>query len=231
VMVGDVIKALKKLPAECIDVIVTSPPYYKQRKYGVKGEIGQEKTPEEYINRMIEVANELRRVLKTSGVYFLNIGDKYINKNQQLIPFKIAAAMQNNGWIVRNVIVWHKHPNPMPTSIKDRFNDVWEPIFFFVKDSQKYYTYNYEFNLDVLRVPHKTTYQYNLPRYLSEREYKKIRNKMVHKNNNHSSSKFIGHEQNRGASPGARMILYGEYYTKQRKHKITQNLETKLLNI
>ncbi|MEO0083123.1 MAG: DNA methyltransferase, partial [candidate division WOR-3 bacterium] len=147
VLVGDVIDALKKLPDKCIDVIVTSPPYYKQRKYGASGEIGQEDTPAEYIKKLVEVGNELKRVLKDTGSYFLNIGDKYINKNQQLIPFKIAIAMQENGWLVRNIIVWHKHPNPMPTSIKDRFNDVWEPIIFFVKDSGKYFTYEYFFNL------------------------------------------------------------------------------------
>lgn len=229
VLVGDVIEALKKLPDACVDVIVTSPPYYKQRKYGVKGEIGQEKTPEEYIKKMVEVGNELRRVLKDTGAYFLNIGDKFINKNQQLIPFKIAIEMQKSGWLVRNIIVWHKHPNPMPTSIKNRFNDVWEPIIFFVKDSGKYYTYNYYFDLDSIRLPHKTEFKIDLPIHLSEEEYEKMKDKVILKKNNHSNSKFIGHEENRGASPGARMILYGEYYTKQRKHKITLEEETNII--
>lgn len=228
VLIGDVISALKKLPDECVDVIVTSPPYYKQRSYGVKNEIGQENTPEEYVNKIVEVGNELKRVLKNSGSYFLNVGDKFINKNQQLIPFKIAGEMQRNGWLVRNIIVWHKYPNPMPTSISDRFNDVWEPIIFFVKDSGKYYTYDYYFNLDPLRVPHKTDYQTSLPISISEEEYQKMKEKKIFKNSN-SSSKFLGNEQNRGASPGARMILYGEYYTKQRKYKITPELEIKII--
>lgn len=228
VLISDVISALKKLPDECIDLIVTSPPYYKQRNYGVKDEIGQESSPNEYINKIVEVGNELRRILKTSGSYFLNIGDKFINKNQQLIPFKIAAEMQKNGWLVRNIIVWHKYPNPMPTSISDRFNDVWEPVIFFVKDSGKYYTYDYHFNLDPLRVPHKTEFQISLPMYLSEEEYERMGKKII-SNNNKSNSKFLGHEQNRGASPGARTILYGEYYTKQRKHKITSELEMDII--
>ncbi len=229
VLIGDVIKALKGLPSNSVDVIITSPPYYKQRKYGIEGEIGQEATPEEYIYKMLEVAKELKRVLKNSGSCFLNIGDKYINKNQQLIPFKLAIEMQKNGWLVRNIIVWHKFPNPMPTSVKDRFNDVWEPIIFFVKDSGKYYTYDYYFNIDPIRVPHKTEYQMELPLYLSEEEYEKMKCKVLKRKPNPSNSKFIGQEYNRGASPGARMILYGEYYTKQRKYKITPELETQII--
>lgn len=204
-------------------------PYYKQREYGVEGEIGREATPEEYVSRIAGVGDELKRVLKTSGSYFLNIGDKFRNKGQQLIPFKVAIEMQRKGWLVRNVIVWHKHPNPMPTSIKDRFNDIWEPIFFFVKDSGRYFTYDYYFNLDPLRVPQKTNSQSSLPMYLSEEEYGKMKKPTILRSNNLGSSKFLGHEQNRGASPGARMMLYGEYYTKQRKHKITPQLETEII--
>lgn len=230
VLIGDVIKALKKIPDKSIDVIITSPPYYQQRNYGIKGEIGQESTPEKYIRKMLEVANELRRVLKDTGSYFLNIGDKYINKNQQLIPFKLAIEMQKNGWLVRNIIVWHKSPNPMPTSIKDRFNDVWEPIIFFVKDSGKYYTYDYYFNLDPARIPHKTKSDINLPLTLSEEEYFKIKDTLPIGIKTSTSSKFVGHEKNRGASPGARKILYGEYYTKQRKYKISPQLEIEIIN-
>lgn len=229
VLIGDVEDQLKRLPPKRVDVIVTSPPYYKQREYGAQGEIGQEKTPEDYVKRMVKVAGELRRVLKDTGSYFLNVGDKFIDKKQQLIPFKIAAEMQKNGWIVRNLIVWHKFPNPMPTSIKNRFNDVTEPIIFFVKDSGKYFTYDYYFNLDPLRVPPKTDYQPDLPLYLSEDEYEKLKDKIPQKGENRTNSKFVGHEKNRGASPGARMVLYGEYYTKQRKHKIDNKLETKII--
>ena len=230
VLIGDVIDALKKIPDKSIDLIITSPPYYQQRNYGAPNEIGQEKTVEEYIEKMLAVAYELKRVLKDSGSYFLNIGDKYINKNQQLIPFRLAIEMQKNGWLVRNVIVWHKSPNPMPTSIKDRFNDVWEPIIFFVKDSGKYYNYDYYFNLDDIRLPHKTTYKNDLPLTLSEEDYLKIKDKLILQKNHNSTSKFIGNEINRGASPGARKILYGEYYSKQRKFKIDKTLEIEIIN-
>lgn len=229
VLIGDVINALKKIPDKSVDLIITSPPYYQQRKYNVKGELGQEKTPEEYIKKIVEVGNQLKRVLKDSGSYFLNIGDKYINKNQQLIPFKVAIEMQRNGWLIRNIIIWHKYPNPMPTSVKDRFNDVWEPVFFFVKDSGKYYTYDYYFNLDPLRIPHKTKFESDLPLTLSEDEYRQIKDVMNNNKNKNSLSKFLGNELNRGASPGARKILYGEYYTRQRKQKISVQLKKEII--
>ena len=229
VIIGDVIKSLQKIPDKSIDVIITSPPYYQQRQYEVKGEIGQEKTPEEYIKKMVEVAHELKRVLKDSGSYFLNIGDKYINLNQQLIPFKLAIEMQKNGWLIRNVIVWHKSPNPMPTSIKNRFNDIWEPVFFFVKDTGKYFTFDYYFDLDAVRIPHKTQSETDLPLYLSEDEYQNIKDKIILVNGNNSQSKFLGNEKNRGASPGARKTIYGEYYSKQRKHKINSQFEKEII--
>lgn len=230
VIIGDVIKSLQKLPNKSIDVIITSPPYYQQRNYEVNGEIGREQTVDEYINKMIKVANELKRVLKDSGSYFLNIGDKFIDKNQQLIPFRLAIEMQKNGWVVRNVIVWHKSPNPMPTSVKDRFNDTWEPVFFFVKSSGKYYNNNYYFNLDPLREPHKTKSEIDFPLTLSEQEYPKIKDKLFNNNKQSSESKFLGNEKNRGASPGARTVLYGEYYTKQRKFKINNQLEEEIID-
>lgn len=229
VIIGDVVESLKLLPSQSVDVIVTSPPYYLQRSYGVRGEIGKENNVDEYINKLLFVGDELRRVLKNSGSYFLNIGDKFIEKNQQLIPFQIAIGMQRKGWIVRNVIVWHKSPNPMPTSIKDRFNDVWEPIFFFVKDSGKYYTYEYYFDIDSLRIPHKTKSNIDLPLFMEEDLFMGIKENPIDYYGINSSSKFIGNEINRGASPGARKILYGDYYTKQRKYKFTTAMELEVI--
>lgn len=231
VLVGDVIKKLKILPDKCIDLIITSPPYYKQREYAVKGEIGQEKTPDKYVNKMVEVGKELRRVLKDTGSYWLNIGDKYIGKKLQLIPYKVAIGMQENGWIIRDIVIWHKYPNPMPTSVKNRFNTVYEPIIFFIKDSMKYYVYDYYFDIDPLRIPQVTSFDTDLPLTLSNEEYEHRKAEFKHENNNNhnSNSKFIGHENNRGASPGARQILYGEYYTQQRKHKITKPLREEII--
>lgn len=229
VLIGDVIEKIRQLQDKCIDVIITSPPYYKQREYGVEGEIGWEKTSDEYVKKMVDVGKELRRVLKDSGSYWLNIGDKYISKKLQLIPYKVAIGMQENHWIVRDIIIWHKYPNPMPTSIRNRFNAVYEPIIFFIKDSGKYYVYDYHFNLDPLRIPQLTNFDTDLPLTLSNEEYKKMESELKKRNNNNSNSKFIGHENNRGASPGARQILYGEYYTQQRKHKITKLLKEEII--
>ena len=80
VLLGDVIQGLKKIPSKSISCIVTSPPYWNLREYYVSGQIGREKTPEEYIAKLVEVSKELLRILKKDGAYFLNIGDTYIDK-------------------------------------------------------------------------------------------------------------------------------------------------------
>ena len=130
ILVGDVINRLKDIPDKSVNVIVTSPPYWGQRDYGTKGQIGNEQTPDEYVNKMLEVADELKRVLTDDGTYFLNIGDKYVGKNLQMTPFILAIEMQKRGWAIRNVLIWRK-TNAMPSSIKDRFSNVYEPILLF----------------------------------------------------------------------------------------------------
>ena len=133
VLIGDVIECLDKIPEKSISVIVTSPPYWQQRDYGVEDQIGQEKTPEEYIQKMVDVGDKLKEVLADDGSYFLNMGDKYVGKGLEMIPFKVATEMQKRGWLLRNVIIWFKF-NHMPSSIKDRLANTWEPVYFFVKD-------------------------------------------------------------------------------------------------
>ncbi len=235
VLVGDVLKRLRDIPSNSIDLIVTSPPYWGQRDYNVSNQLGAEKTPDEYINKMLEVSNELKRVIKDTGAYFLNIGDKYKNKNLQMIPFKLAIKMQENGWVIRNVIIWHK-TNPIPSSIEDRFSNVYEPIFFFVKDTGKYLTPSYYFNLDSVRVPHKSIKnnqtklieENSLPLTLSEEEYEKYKDKIEKKE---YKGKFNGASRiNLGASPGARLSVFGEFYSKQRKHKISPELEIEIID-
>ena len=122
VLVGDVINRLKGIPDKSINVVVTSPPYWGQRDYGTRWQIGNEKTPEEYIEKMLNVADELKRIFTDDGAYFLNIGDKYAGKNLQMVPFKLAIEMQKRGWAIRNVLIWRK-TNAMPSSIKDRFSN------------------------------------------------------------------------------------------------------------
>jgi len=232
VLVGDVVERLKDIPAKSINVIVTSPPYWGQRDYGIGGQIGNEKTPEEYINKMLDVADELKRVLADEGAYFLNIGDKYVDKNLQMIPFRLAIEMQKRGWAIRNVLIWRK-TNPMPSSIKDRFSNVYEPIFLFVKNPENYLTPDYYFDLDSIRIAHKTNgddnHKSDLPLTLSVEEYDKLKNKINGNGNNYGGKFKNTNKINLGASPGARLSVYGEFYSKQRKHKIDGNLELEII--
>ena len=135
IRIGDVLVEMKKIPDKSIDVIITSPPYYSQRDYNNDTQWGNEDTPKEYIKKLVKWGNECRRVLKDSGSLFLNIGDKY-NKKKSLyfIPQRVCLKFIKKGWCLRNNIVWYK-PNHMPTSVKDRFTNTWESVYFFVKDS------------------------------------------------------------------------------------------------
>ena len=149
VYVGDVKKALHFLPDNIVDCVITSPPYWKQRDYNNPLQIGQEDTYIEYIKRLVDVFNEMKRVLKPTGTFFLNVGYKYQNKELLLIPELLAVELQKNGWTLLNKIIWFK-PNAMPSSIESRFSNVYEPIFLFVKKESKF---NYFFSLDKLRLP------------------------------------------------------------------------------
>ncbi len=163
---GDSLEILKTFLDESIDCVVTSPPYWGLRDYGIEGQLGLENTHEEHIDKICNLFNEIKRVLKSTGTCWVNYGDSYLcqqgkgfNGNKRLdsknlkvsvnrtksipqkclaqIPFRFSIEMCNRGWILRNVIVWQK-PNAMPESVKDRFTVDFEYIFFFVK-SQKYY--------------------------------------------------------------------------------------------
>ncbi len=149
VYIGDVRKAIKRLPNNSIDCVVTSPPYWLQRDYKHPEQIGQENSYEEYISNLVNIFTEMKRVLKSTGTFFLNIGYKYYNKQLLLIPEMIAACLQKSGWTLINKIIWHK-PNAMPSSIETRFSNVYEPIFLFVKEESKY---NYYLSIDELRLP------------------------------------------------------------------------------
>jgi DNA modification methylase len=250
---GDVLQVLPKLESESVDLIVTSPPYWGLRDYGIqpsvwggnggceheweeksvkyhephhgegsnstfhgqtkplklnhkstqalcvkcnawRGTLGLEPHPKQYINHLAAVCLELKRVLKKSGCFFLNLGDTYFGgkgksahnycekhfdrntiqtsnynigedrpqdicsqddgwlqpKQKLLIPSRVAIRLQEQGWILRNNIIWHK-PNHMPSSVRDRFTNSYEQVFFFVKARR------YWFDLDAVRVPHNTT--------------------------------------------------------------------------
>jgi len=182
---GDALAVLKTFPSDFVDTIITSPPYFGLRDYQVAGQYGLEKTLDEYIEKHLKVTQELKRVLKPTGVMFWNHGDCYGGSpagNKQLTEaqtkwnpawagggfsasqvkqgFAKCLMLQNyrlilkmideQGWILRNIVVWHK-PNAMPSSVKDRFSNSYEPVFMLVK-SQKYW-----FDLDAVRKPHQTS--------------------------------------------------------------------------
>ena len=143
---GDVYAGLEYLDDNSIAVAITSPPYWKQRDYKFKGQIGQEKTPEEYIGRLVKVYNKLRQKLRDDGVFFLNVGDKYLNrygKSHLLqIPYRLAYHMVKDGWHLEDIIIWYK-PTHMPSSVKDRFTNTYEPILVFAKSKNNIYQKRY----------------------------------------------------------------------------------------
>ncbi|ABN63092.1 DNA-methyltransferase [Shewanella baltica] len=150
IFTGDSLASLKALPKNSIDCIVTSPPYYGQRDYGMDGQIGNESKLEEYIENLVNIFNECKRVLKDSGSLWLNLGDKYNKGNLMGMPWRVALALQDEGWILRNDIIWHK-PNAMPHSAKNRLTTDHEYIFFFTKKAKDYY-----YDQDAIREEHKT---------------------------------------------------------------------------
>ena len=148
---GDVLNELEKIETESIDCIITSPPYWGQRDYDNANQWGDEETLDEYLDRMIKWGNQCRRVLKNEGTLFLNIGDKYNKKSLLMVPERLCIKLVENGWCLRNKIIWHK-PNHQPSGVKDRFVNTWEYIYFFSKDSRKYFNYKYYQDIDSLRL-------------------------------------------------------------------------------
>jgi len=142
IIYGDVYSGINSLEDNSISVVITSPPYWKQRDYGFEGQIGQEETLEEYIGKLIAIFRLLKNKLKDNGVFFLNIGDKYIQRYGKsylgLIPYKLAYFMKQDGWILNDILIWYK-PNHMPSSVKDRFANTYEPIFVFSKSPTNMY--------------------------------------------------------------------------------------------
>ena len=137
-LTGDALDVLKTLPNESVHCCVTSPPYWGLRDYGVDGQLGLEKTLEEYVNKLVNVFKEVKRVLRGDGTLWLNIGDSFKNKNLIGIPWKVAFALQDDGWILRSDIIWDKS-NAMPESTKDRPTRGHEYIFLLSKNKHYYY--------------------------------------------------------------------------------------------
>ena len=177
VIVGDVRKELQHLEMGSVQTCVTSPPYFGLRDYGHDGQIGLEQTPQEYVEQMVEVFREVRRVLSDDGTLWLNLGDSYASnpasgaksksasfhgsgaaaksdhhtpkqkykrpegfKEKDLlgIPWRVAFALQQDGWYLRSDIIWAK-PNPMPESVTDRPTKSHEYLFLLTKNAKYYY--------------------------------------------------------------------------------------------
>jgi site-specific DNA-methyltransferase (adenine-specific) len=155
ILIGDSLARAKELPSQSVQCIVTSPPYFGHREYAEgdsqiqSAEIGREPTPQAYIERLTTLFTELCRVLREDGTLWLNLGDTY--RNQQLlgIPWRVAFALQDSGWLLRSEIIWHK-PNAMPSSVKNRPTVDHETIFLFTRSTDYYY------NSDAIREPHIT---------------------------------------------------------------------------
>lgn len=146
---GDALDMLRILPDESVNCCVTSPPYYGLRDYGVDGQIGLESTPEQYVERLVAVFREVRRVLRKDGTCWINIGDSYAvsqrgvhsgrkNKDIMGIPWMLAFALRADGWYLRQDIIWAK-PNPMPESVTDRCTKAHEYIFLLSKSARYWY--------------------------------------------------------------------------------------------
>ena len=137
---GDCRETMRRWAAEGIkaQMCVTSPPYFGLRNYNHEGQLGLEQTPEQYIAAMVEVFRAVRDVLADDGTLWLNLGDSY-GKGKQLLgmPWRLAFALQDDGWVLRQDIIWHK-PNCMPSSVTDRCTSSHEHVFLFGK-KQAYY--------------------------------------------------------------------------------------------
>ncbi|CQI96069.1 DNA-methyltransferase [Yersinia rohdei] len=139
IFIGDCLDSMRKMADQSVHSCVTSPPYYGLRDYGVEGQIGLEDSPEAFIQKLVVVFREVRRVLRDDGTLWINMGDSW-GKGKQLngMPWRFAFALQNDGWILRQDIIWHKS-NPMPESVRDRCTKAHEYIFLLSKSKSYYF--------------------------------------------------------------------------------------------
>lgn len=126
------------LPQASVDLVVTSPPYWQKRDYGVKDQIGQEDTPQGYVDSIMECLTEWGRVLRPTGSVFLNVGDTFHKKSLVGIPGRLEAAAIDAGWIVRNRIIWAK-TGGMPEAVKNRLVSRHEYVIHLVRQDDYYY--------------------------------------------------------------------------------------------
>lgn len=167
---GNALAVLQALPSESVQCVITSPPYWGLRDYGIEGQIGLEPTLPQFINGLTRIFSEVKRVLKHDGTLWLNIGDGYTSGNRGYravdkknparamstrpptpdglkpkdligVPWRLAFALQDDGWFLRSDVVWSK-PNAMPESVKDRPVRAHEYLFMFTKSEKYYYDHD-----------------------------------------------------------------------------------------
>ena len=138
IIIGDTRAELTNLADGSVQTCITSPPYFGLRDYGHAGQIGLESTPDAYVAELVAVFREVRRVLADDGTLWLNLGDSYSDKQLLGIPWRVAFALQADGWYLRQDIIWAK-PNPMPESVRDRCTKSHEYLFLLSKSSRYYF--------------------------------------------------------------------------------------------
>jgi site-specific DNA-methyltransferase (adenine-specific) len=150
-MLGDALVVLQQLPDNSIDFCMTSPPYWGQREYN-NGGLGLEENHQQYIAKLIAIFAQVKRVLKPTGSFWLNIGDAYLDKKLLGLPWRVAFALiDQQGWILRNEVIWHKIKGGLDNTT-DRLRPVHEQIFHLVKTPKGYY-----YNADAIRANPKKT--------------------------------------------------------------------------
>ena len=137
-MLGDALEILKQLPDLSIDCVMTSPPYWRKREYN-QNSIGSESDYHNFIKNLSTVCEEIQRVLKDKGSFWLNMGDSYKSKKLLGLPWRVAFELTDNqGWILRNNVIWNKVKSGMDNT-KDRLGNIHENVFHFVKKNKYYY--------------------------------------------------------------------------------------------
>jgi DNA modification methylase len=153
VIQGDIRSIAHLIPDRYLQAIITSPPYFGHRNYTGQDrcdrEIGREKNLKDYIENIVTCFECLKPKLKDNGLLWLNLGDTYRNKELLGVPWRVAFALKDKGWMLRSDIIWKK-PNAMPSSVKNRPTTEHEYIFLFSKTSDYYY------DADSIREPHVT---------------------------------------------------------------------------
>jgi DNA modification methylase len=153
ILIGDARQRLRELPNASVDCVITSPPYFGLRNYGMAAQLGLEPNVEAWVGNLRDVCRQLARILKPTGSLWLNVGDGYsahIREGAQvksllLAPERLAIALARDGWIVRNQVIWYKS-NAMPHSVRDRLSNSHEIVFLLTR-GQRYF-----FDLDAIRV-------------------------------------------------------------------------------